>query len=95
MSAAKKPGPWKRFKRWLHGVPHLFAKLTIIYCIACATGASAYAFRAQAAGASMEGLLGVVLGFFGGELMLLCLKTVLKKKAREDHDENYSDEADV
>lgn len=73
-------------------VPHLFAKTTIIYCIACATAASAYAMRAQAAGMSMEGVLGIVLGFFGGELLLLCLKTVLKQENREETEESDSDE---
>ena len=31
-----------------------------------------------------RGLLGVILGFFGGELLLLCLKTVLKKDDKEE-----------
>lgn len=91
MKAKKKPGPWKRLKAWLKTVPHLFAKTTIIYCIVCATLASAYAMRAQARGMSMEGLLAVVLGFFGGELLLLCLKTVLKKDLEQK--EEPKDEA--
>lgn len=70
----------------LKGTSHLFAKVTIIYCIICATAASVYAMRAQAAGMSMEGVLGIVLGFFGGELMLLCLKTILKKEEKNDED---------
>ena len=83
----KRPGVWRRFRAWLAKVPHLFAKTTIIYCILCATAASAYALRAQARGMSMEGVLGIVLGFFGGELMLLCLKTILKKDLEEkDHE---------
>ena len=93
----KKPSAWKRFKRWLHGVPHLFAKTTIIYCIICATLASAYCLRAQARGAGMEGVLGIVLGFFGGELLLLCLKTVLKKDTdkEETGHEDFTYEQDV
>lgn len=89
----QKTSRWRRFKNWLHGVPHLFAKVTIIYCIICATLASAYAMRAQARGMSMEGVLGIVLGFFGGELLLLCLKTILKKEY--GYDEDSSDEQDV
>lgn len=85
---AKNPGPLKRFRAWLAKVPHLFAKTTIIYCILCATLASAYALRAQARGMSMEGLLAVVLGFFGGELLLLCLKTVLKKDLEQKEEPN-------
>lgn len=74
-----------------HGIPHLFAKATVVYCVACATIASAYALRAQAAGMGMEGVLAIVLGFFGGELMLLCLKTILKKDGGERDGENPSD----
>lgn len=88
---AKNPGPLKRFRARLAKVPHLFAKTTIIYCILCATLASAYALRAQARGMSMEGLLAVVLGFFGGELLLLCLKTVLKKDLEQKEEPKDED----
>lgn len=82
----KKRRKQSKFIKWLKSVPHLFAKSTIIYCVICATAASAYGMRAQAHGASMEGVLGIVLGFFGGELLLLCLKTVLGKDGKEDKD---------
>lgn len=84
---------WKRVKAYLHKVPHLYEKCVIVYCIICATAASAYALRAQAAGMSMAEVLAIVLGFFGGELMLLCLKTVLKKE--EPKNESASDEQTV
>lgn len=74
---------WNRFT----SIPHLFAKLTIIYCIVFASGASVYALRILSrTGADATGLLGIIMGFFGGELLLLLLKTVLKKK--EDNDDN-------
>ncbi len=60
--------------------PHLFAKATVVYCVAFASLASAYALRLQAAGRSAADLLAVILAFFGGELLLLCLRTVLKKE---------------
>lgn len=60
-------------------IPHLFAKLTVTYCVAFASGASAWALYRQGLGFTMTDVLAVVLGFFGGELLLLCLKTVLKK----------------
>ena len=61
-------------------IPHLFAKVTIAYCVAAASGASWYALRIMSrTGNDPAALLGVILGFFGGELLLLCLKTVLKK----------------
>lgn len=61
---------------------HLFAKRVISLCIVCATIFSAFALIAQAHGAEMSGLLAVILGFFGGELALLCIKTVLKKEGK-------------
>lgn len=64
----------------VRAVPHLFAKLTVIYCIAFASGASVYALRILSrTGHDPAGLLAIIMGFFGGELLLLCLKTILKK----------------
>lgn len=71
--------------------PHFFAKLTVIYCIVFASFASVYSLWKQSIGMSMEGVLAIILGFFGGELLLLCLKTVLKREPKEkeksDHDQ--------
>lgn len=64
----------------IRAVPHLFAKLTVIYCIAFASGASIYALRILSrTGHDPAALLGIIMGFFGGELLLLCLKTIFKK----------------
>ena len=74
----------RRIVRFIRNVPHLFAKVTVGYCIAFASGASVYALRILSrTGNDPAALLGIILGFFGGELLLLCLKTVLsEKKAR-------------
>lgn len=70
----------KRIIDRIRAVPHLFAKLTVIYCIAFASGASIYALRILSkTGHDPAALLGIIMGFFGGELLLLCLKTILKK----------------
>lgn len=64
----------------IRAVPHLFAKLTVIYCIAFASITSLWALRILSnTGHDPATLLGIILGFFGGELLLLCLKTILKK----------------
>ena len=64
----------------IRAIPHLFAKLTVIYCIAFASGASIYALRILSrTGHDPAALLGIIMGFFGGELLLLCLKTIFKK----------------
>ena len=76
----------RRIINFIRNVPHLFAKATVGYCIAFASGASVYALRILSrTGNDPAALLGIILGFFGGELLLLCLKTVLsEKKARGD-----------
>lgn len=70
----------KRLLERIRAVPHLFAKVTVIYCIAFASGASLWSLRILShTGHDPAALLGIILGFFGGELLLLCLKTILKK----------------
>lgn len=77
----KGPSRLSRLAGRIGKIPHLFAKATIIYCVVAATGASWYALRIMSrTGNDPAALLGVILGFFGGELLLLCLKTVLKKE---------------
>ena len=73
-------------------IPHLFSKLTVLWCIVFGTGASIYALRTLArTGHDPAALLGVILGFFGGELLFLCLRTImgdkeLKKKKKESEE---------
>lgn len=69
----------------LRAVPHLFAKLMVLWCVVCGTAASAYAMRILSrTGHDPAALLGVILAFFGGELLLMCLKTVLNGKKQDD-----------
>ena len=66
------------------GINHLFSKLVVLYCVIFASGASFYSFRILSrTGHDPSALLGVVLAFFGGELMLICLKTIFKNN-KED-----------
>jgi len=63
----------------LKTAPHLFAKGMVLWCVVCGTAASVYAMRILSrTGHDPAALLGVILAFFGGELLLMCLKTVLK-----------------
>lgn len=65
----------------LRAVPHLFAKCMALWCVACGTAASAWSLRILShTGHDPAALLGVILAFFGGELLLMCLKTVLGEK---------------
>lgn len=66
-------------------IPHLFAKCMVLWCVICGTAASAYALRILShTGHDPAALLGVILAFFGGELLLMCLKTVLKSDRKDD-----------
>lgn len=74
---------WRKFLR----IPHLFAKCMVLWCVVCGTAASAYGMRIMSrTEKDPAALLGVILGFFGGELLLMCLKTVLggTKKRKDD-----------
>lgn len=73
----------KRLIDKLRAVPHLFAKCMVLWCVTCGTAACAYALRILArTGHDPAALLGVILAFFGGELLLMCLKTVLGEKGK-------------
>ena len=74
----------------LRAIHHLFAKGMVLWCVACGTAASAYAMRILSrTGQDPAALLGVILAFFGGELLLMCLKTVLNgtKKRKDDYND--------
>ncbi len=65
----------------ISAVPHLFGKLIVLWCVGCRTAASVYALRILSrTGHDSAGVLAVILGFFGGELLVLCLNTILKEK---------------
>ena len=77
----EKPGVIARLRAWLAGIPHLFAKVMVLHCILCGTVFSYYALRILSrTGHDPAALLGVILAFFGGELLLLCLKKILGEK---------------
>lgn len=72
----------------LRAVPHLFAKGMVLWCVICGTAASAYAMRILSrTGHDPAALLGVILAFFGGELLLMCLKTVLSGAGTKKEDD--------
>ena len=69
---------------WLSAIPHLFAKVMVLHCVAWGTAASFYALRILSrTGHDATGLLAVILGFFGGELLLLCLKKILAEPRQD------------
>ena len=69
----------------IRAIPHLFAKLTVIYCVAFASGASVWALRILSrTGHDPANLLAIILGFFGGELLIMGLKTITEKRGQKD-----------
>ena len=60
---AKTPSRLSRLVKRIGKIPHLFAKVTIAYCVAAASGASWYALRIMSrTGNDPAALLGVILG---------------------------------
>lgn len=86
----KNPNIFKRAITAIRNIPHLFAKLTVIFCLAFVAGCSIYALRIEATTAKEPAsLLGVIIGFFGTELCMMCLKTIFdRKKSKKDKDES-------
>lgn len=77
----------KKLFEKIGAIPHLFGKIIVFWCVAVGTAASAWALRILShTGHDPAALLGVILAFFGGELLVLCLKTVLKKEKASDSD---------
>ena len=77
----------KRLIAWISNIPHLFGKLIVIWCVAVGTGASAWALRILSrTGHDSAPVLGVILAFFGGELMVLCLRTILGGKEKNKNE---------
>lgn len=71
----------KRMGKRLRNINHLFAKATIVWCILWGTAFCFYALRIMArTGQDAAGLLAVIVGFLGGELLLLCVRTVLNER---------------
>lgn len=77
----------KRIVRKIGDIPHLFGKVIVLWCVGFGTAASVYALRILSrTGHDSAGVLAVILGFFGGELLVLCLKTILKKEKVSESD---------
>ena len=77
----ERPGLLERIR----AIPHLFAKLTVIYCVAFASGASIWSLRIlYRTGHDPANLLAIILGFFVGELLIMGLKTITEKRGQKD-----------
>ena len=64
----------------LASVPHLFGKAMVVWCVVCGTLASFYALRILSRTGQDAGvLLGIILGFFGGELAMMFGRDALRK----------------
>ena len=78
MNTKKSQG--KRIKK-REPIPHLFGKCVVVWCLGFATIASSYSlYILHRTGHDASGLLTPILTFFIGELIVLCLKTILSIK---------------
>lgn len=76
-------------------IPHLFSKLIVWWCVLFGTGACFYALRIESrTDKSPAGTLGVVLAFLGGELMLLCLRTIINDAKKKNVPKSDTQEGD-
>ncbi len=74
----------KKLSRKRKKINHLFAKLTVAWCIVWGTACSVYALRILSrTGQDATGLLGVVLAFLGGEMAILGMRTILSEKSTD------------
>lgn len=78
----------KKLMEKLGAVPHLFSKLIVLWCILFGSAACAYALRILSrTGHDPAALLGVILAFVGGELLMLCLRKILSEKPKTEKEE--------
>ena len=79
----------KKLKKWLRGIPHLFSKAVVAWCVLFGSACCAYALRIMSrTGSDSSALLGVILAFLGGELALLFGRDALKGRNNgKDEDE--------
>jgi small neutral amino acid transporter SnatA (MarC family) len=71
----------KRLHR-LKNINHLFAKITVTWCVFWGTACCVYSLRILSrTGYDAASLLGVILAFLGGELVIMCLRTILSEKS--------------
>lgn len=79
-----------RLREWLASIPHLFGKITVIWCVGCGTVFSGYSLVILSrTGHDATGLLAVIMSFFGGELLLLVLKKILAEPKDDDQPQDW------
>ncbi len=72
----------------ISAIPHLFGKIVVFWCVSIGTATSLWALRILShTGHDPSAVLGVILAFFGGELMVLCMNTILKERKGKQNDE--------
>ena len=77
----------KKLLKSINSIPHLFGKLIVSVCVLCGIRFSERALQIhETTGYDTAAVLAVILGFFGGELLVLCLKTILKKEKVSESD---------
>lgn len=78
----------KKLLAWINAVPHLFGKIMVIVCITGGSGSIAWSFRILSrTDNDPAAVLGLALGFFGGELLTMARKAAGKKQTETNIEE--------
>ena len=81
----------KRLSKWMENIPHLFSKTVVAWCVLFGSACCGYAlWIMDRTGNDASSLLGVILAFLGGELVLLFGRDALKgkKNGKDEEDEH-------
>lgn len=70
----------------------LFSKIIVVFCISTVFGFAILTYAlAYARSLEMDKTLAILVGFFGGELLLLALKDIFRKPEQEEQDKKERD----
>ena len=74
----------KKLVNWIGERSHLFAKLMVAVCLTCGIYFSERSLQIlETTGNSAAAELAIIIGFFGGELLFLLLKTIFGDKKKD------------
>lgn len=78
----------RKLLRWLNAVPHLFGKIIVVVCVVGGSASIVWSFRIlSSTDNDPAAVLGLALGFFGGELLTMARKAAGKRQTKTNIEE--------
>lgn len=75
----------RKLLAWINAIPHLFGKLIVWICIVGGSGSIIWSFRiVSRTDNDPAAVLGLALGFFGGELLTMARRSASKNETNKD-----------